>query len=69
MTALLDVFEWLTWVGMIAARHADRAGASAAGAPALIVFGAFVSFALMGLWEESIQTLALMTRGGAALAR
>ena len=27
---------------------------------ALIVFGAFVSFALMGLWEESIQTLGLM---------
>ena len=24
------------------------------------MFGAFVSFALMGLWEESIQTLALM---------
>ena len=28
---------------------------------ALIVFAAFVSFALMGLWEESIQTLALMS--------
>ena len=28
--------------------------------PALIVFAAFVSFALMGLWEESVQTLALM---------
>ena len=28
---------------------------------ALIVFVAFVSFALMGLWEESIQTLALMS--------
>ena len=29
--------------------------------PALIVAAAFVSFALMGLWEESIQTLALMS--------
>ena len=28
---------------------------------ALIVFGAFASFALLGLWEESMQTLALMT--------
>ena len=28
---------------------------------ALIIFAAFASFALMGLWEESIQTLALMT--------
>ena len=29
-------------------------------APALIVLAAFVSFALMGLWEQSMQTLALM---------
>ena len=27
---------------------------------ALIVLAAFVVFALMGLWEESVQTLALM---------
>ena len=60
MTALLDFFEWLTWVGMIAAStlFVWRFGGWRAG---LIVFGAFVSFALMGLWEESIQTLALMT--------
>ena len=27
---------------------------------ALVVLGAFVSFALLDLWEESMQTLALM---------
>jgi glycine betaine/proline transport system permease protein len=59
VTAFIDIFEWLTWVGTIAAsvllvwRFGGRR-------PALIVFGAFVSFALMGLWEESIQTLGLM---------
>ena len=60
VTALLDFFEWLTWVGIIAAStlFVWRFGGWRAG---LIVFGAFVSFALMGLWEESIQTLALMT--------
>ena len=60
VTALLNFFEWLTWVGTIAAGTVFvwRFGGWRAG---LIVFGAFVSFALMGLWEESIQTLALMT--------
>jgi glycine betaine/proline transport system permease protein len=60
VTALLNAFEWLTWVGMIAASTLIvlRFGGLRA---ALIVFGAFVSFALLGLWEESIQTLALMT--------
>ena len=60
VTALLDFFEWLTWPGIIAAGtlFVWRFGGWRAG---LIVFGAFVSFALMGLWEESIQTLALMT--------
>jgi glycine betaine/proline transport system permease protein len=60
VTALLNAFEWLTWVGMIAASTLIvlRFGGWRA---ALIVFGAFVSFALLGLWEESIQTLALMT--------
>ena len=60
VTALLDFFEWLTWPGTIAAGtlFVWRFGGWRAG---LIVFGAFVSFALMGLWEESIQTLALMT--------
>jgi glycine betaine/proline transport system permease protein len=59
VTAFIDVFEWLTWVGTIAASVliVGRFGGWRA---ALIVFGAFVSFALMGLWEESIQTLGLM---------
>jgi glycine betaine/proline transport system permease protein len=50
---------WLTWVGtalagiLVAVRFGGwRAGAWAA--------GAFAAFAVMGLWEESMQTLALM---------
>jgi glycine betaine/proline transport system permease protein len=59
VTAFIDVFEWLTWIGTIAASVllVWRFGGWRA---ALVVFGAFVSFALMGLWEESIQTLGLM---------
>jgi glycine betaine/proline transport system permease protein len=59
VTAFIDIFEWLTWIGTIAASVllVWRFGGWRAG---LIVFGAFVSFALMGLWEESIQTLGLM---------
>jgi glycine betaine/proline transport system permease protein len=59
VNAFIDIFEWLTWVGTIAASTLIvwRFGGWRA---ALIVFGAFVSFALMGLWEESIQTLGLM---------
>ena len=49
----------MTWVGTLAAGVLIvlRFGGWRA---ALIVLAAFVSFALMGLWEESIQTLALM---------
>jgi glycine betaine/proline transport system permease protein len=59
VTALNDFLLWLTWVGTIAAAVLVvlRFGGWRA---ALIVAAAFVSFALMGLWEESIQTLALM---------
>jgi glycine betaine/proline transport system permease protein len=59
VTALNDVLLWLTWVGTIAASVLItlRFGGWRA---ALIVAGAFASFALMGLWEESIETLALM---------
>ena len=58
--AFLDLFEWLTWVGTLAASVLIvlRFGGWR---PALTVFAAFVSFALMGLWEPSIQTLALMS--------
>jgi glycine betaine/proline transport system permease protein len=57
--AIEDFLIWLTWVGTIATAvlMVLRFGGWRA---ALIVAGAFVSFALMGLWEESIQTLALM---------
>ncbi len=57
--ALEDVLLWLTWVGTVAAAALIvlRFGGWRA---ALIVAAAFASFALMGLWEESIQTLALM---------
>ena len=49
----------LTWVGTTVAGTllVLRFGGIRA---ALWVLGAFASFALMGLWEESIQTLALM---------
>jgi glycine betaine/proline transport system permease protein len=59
VTAFIDFFEWLTWVGTIAASVLIvwRFGGWRA---ALVVLFAFVSFALMGLWEESIQTLGLM---------
>jgi glycine betaine/proline transport system permease protein len=60
VTALLDALLWLTWVGTMAAGTLIvlRYGGWRA---ALIVLGAFVSFALMGLWEQSVQTLALMS--------
>ena len=58
--AINNMLLWLTWVGTIAASVLIvlRFGGWRA---ALIVFFAFVSFAVMGLWEESIQTLALMS--------
>jgi glycine betaine/proline transport system permease protein len=59
VTALLNVMTWLTWLGTMAAGTLIvlRFGGLRAG---LITLAAFISFALMGLWEESIQTLALM---------
>jgi glycine betaine/proline transport system permease protein len=59
IAAFNDALLWLTWVGTLAAGVLIvlRFGGWRA---ALIVFAAFVSFALMGLWEESVQTLALM---------
>ncbi len=60
VTAIDNMLLWLTWVGTIAASVLIvlRFGGWRA---ALIVLFAFVSFALMGLWEESLQTLALMS--------
>jgi glycine betaine/proline transport system permease protein len=59
VNALTDALEWLTWVGTAAAGTllVWRFGG---GRAALVVLAAFASFALMGLWEPSIQTLALM---------
>ncbi|HEV7845749.1 MAG TPA: ABC transporter permease subunit [Thermoleophilaceae bacterium] len=59
VSALLNALEWLTWVGTLAAGTLIvlRYGGWRA---ALIVLAAFISFALMGLWEQSVQTLALM---------
>lgn len=50
---------WLTWPGTIVAGTAVvlRFGGPRA---ALIALSALASFALLGLWEESMQTLALM---------
>jgi glycine betaine/proline transport system permease protein len=60
VTALDDALLWLTWPGVIAVAVLVvlRFGGWR---PALVVFAAFLSFALMGLWEEAMQTLALMT--------
>jgi glycine betaine/proline transport system permease protein len=59
VNAILDFLEWLTWVGVMVGGTAIvwRFGGRRA---ALVVLGAFVSFALLDLWEESMQTLALM---------
>jgi glycine betaine/proline transport system permease protein len=59
VTAFNDALLWMTWVGTLAAGVLIvlRYGGWRA---ALVVLAAFVSFALMGLWEESVQTLALM---------
>ena len=59
VTTANDAMLWMTWVGTLAASVLIvlRFGGWRA---ALIVFAAYASFALMGLWEESVQTLALM---------
>ena len=60
VTALNDVLLWLTWPGVIAAAVLIvlRFGGWRV---ALGVAAAFATFALTGLWEESMQTLALMS--------
>jgi glycine betaine/proline transport system permease protein len=57
---LTDGLLWLTWVGTATAAVLVvwRFGGWKA---ALGILAAFASFALIGLWEESVQTLALMT--------
>jgi glycine betaine/proline transport system permease protein len=60
VTALNDVLLWLTWPGVLAAAVLIvlRFGGWRV---ALGVAAAFATFALTGLWEESMQTLALMS--------
>ena len=59
VTTINDAMLWMTWVGTLAAAVLIvlRFGGRRA---ALIVLAALVALALMGLWEASIQTLALM---------
>jgi glycine betaine/proline transport system permease protein len=59
VTWINDLLVWLTWIGTTVAGTllAWRFGGLRAGAWAL---AAFASFAISGLWEESMQTLALM---------
>jgi len=59
VTTATDAMLWMTWVGTLAAAVLIvwRFGGWRAG---LIVLAAMAAFALMGLWEESVQTLALM---------
>jgi glycine betaine/proline transport system permease protein len=59
VTWLTNALLWLTWVGtsVVGTLIVWRFGGRRA---ALIILSSFVSFALLGLWEESIQTLALM---------
>jgi glycine betaine/proline transport system permease protein len=59
VTWLNDLLLWLTWAGTTAAGTLIvlRFGGWRAGAG---IFAALASLALMGLWEESVQTLALM---------
>ena len=59
VTWLTELFGWMTWVGTAAVGTlvALRFGGLRAGLP---VLAACAAFAAMGLWEESMQTLALM---------
>ncbi len=59
MTWFNDLLVWLTWIGTTVAGTllAWRFGGLRAGAWAL---AAFATFAISGLWTESMETLALM---------
>lgn len=68
VTWLNQFILWLTWVGTTVAGTLVvwRFGGRRA---AVIVLGAFASFALLGLWQASMETLALMIASvGLALA-
>ena len=59
VTWLTNALLWFTWIGttVVGTLIVWRFGGRRA---ALVILSAFVSFALVGLWEQSIQTLALM---------
>mgnify|MGYP002335906719 FL=1 len=59
VTWLTDLLLWATWAGTAAAGTLVvlRFGGYRA---ALVIAAAFACFAAMGLWEQSVQTLALM---------
>ena len=59
VTWLNNLLHWLTWVGTTVAGVAVVLRFGGVRAAAWVLF-AFASFALLGLWEESIQTLSLM---------
>src|ERR671910_847036 len=63
VTAMVNLLEWMTWLGTMAARTLIvwRFGGRRGG---LTPPGPVISFALMGLWEPAIQTLALMFAAG-----
>jgi glycine betaine/proline transport system permease protein len=54
-----DLLDWLTWVGVVVVGPLVcwRFGGARA---AIWAFAAFATFALSGLWSESMETLALM---------
>jgi glycine betaine/proline transport system permease protein len=59
VTWLNRLLHWLTWVGTTVAAAAIVLRFGGVRATAWVV-GAFASFAFLGLWEESVETLALM---------
>jgi glycine betaine/proline transport system permease protein len=59
VTSLTDLLNGMTWIGVVLA----LVGISVrwcGGRATLVVLGALASFGVMGLWTESMQTLALM---------
>ena len=55
-----ELLFWLTWVGTTVGRDARSSGGSAGVRAAILTLAAFATFALSGLWGESMETLALM---------
>ena len=56
---LNELLLWLTWIGTTVAGTLVVCGSAAVAQPPGVL-AAFASFALLGLWEASMETLALM---------